>query len=96
MVDTMETLKQKLQLAKKHSKEMLTAKYPTGLIIDVRGSQGNIFCLLGMVNDLIRQLNLSQEERTELKTEMDNSATYAEKINVMRKWFGIVFLGIDK
>ena len=95
-METMETLKQKLELAKKHSKEMLNAKYPTGLIIDVRGSQGNIFYLLGMVNDLIRELELSEEERAKLKEEMDKGSTYNDKINVMRKWFGIIFLGIDK
>ena len=90
-METINNLQEKLQRAKQH--EPTEAKYPTGLIIDTRGPQGNVFYLFGVANDLLRKLALSDEEITEFKQERDAQTTYQGHLDLMRKWFGIVFIG---
>jgi len=73
-MDTIETLRQKLQRAEQH--RPAEAKYPTDLMIDM----------------LTRQLALSDEEINEFKQERDAQTTYQGHLDLMRKWFGIVFI----
>lgn len=68
------------------------AKYPTGIVIDLKSPQGNVFYLIGMANRLIRELGLSAEEITEFKREQASATTYQAHLNLLRKWFGIVFV----
>ena len=91
-MDTLRTLQQKLRAVEKQSAD---AKYPTGLIVDVSGPQGNIYCLIGMCNHIVRELGLSSQERNEYETELDAAEVYKEKLKVMSKWFGIVFTGLE-
>lgn len=69
------------------------AKYPTGIIIDLKSPQGNVFYLMGLANRLIRELGLSAEEIAEFKREQASATTYQAHLNLLRKWFGIVFVG---
>ena len=69
------------------------AKYPTGIVIDLKSPQGNIFYLIGLANRLIREHGLSAEEITELKQEQASATTYQTHLTLLRKWFGIVFVG---
>lgn len=69
-----------------------TAKYPTGIVIDLKSPQGNVFYLMGLANRLIRELGLSTEEIAEFKREQSSAKTYNEHLAILRKWFGIVFL----
>ena len=69
------------------------AKYPTGIVIDLKSPQGNVFCLMGLANRLIRELGLSAEEIAEFKRELFIANTYHDHLNLLRKWFGIVFIG---
>ena len=68
------------------------AKYPTGIVIDLKSPQGNVFYLMGLANRLIRELGLSAEEITEFKREQASATTYQAHLNLLRKWFGIVFI----
>ena len=68
-METIETLRQKLQRAEQH--RPAEAKYPTDLMIDIRGPQGNVFYLFGIADKLTRQLALSDEEINEFKQERD-------------------------
>jgi len=90
-MDTIENLERKLARAKKQ--EPVEAKYPTGLVIDTKGPQGNVFYLFGVANDLMRKLALSAEEIAEFKQERDAQTSYEGHLNLMRKWFGIIFIG---
>ena len=90
-MDTIETLRQKLQRAEQH--RPAEAKYPTDLMIDIRGPQGNVFYLFGIADKLTRQLALSDEEINEFKQERDQQTSYQGHKDLMRKWFGIVFIG---
>lgn len=90
-MDTIETLRQKLQRAEQH--RPAEAKYPTDLMIDIRGPQGNVFYLFGVANDLVRQLALSPEEKAKFEQERDAQTSYQGHLDLMRKWFGIIFVG---
>ena len=68
------------------------AKYPTGIVIDLKSPQGNVFYLMGLANRLIRELDLSAEEIAEFKQEQASATTYQAHLNLLRKWFGIVFV----
>ena len=72
------------------------AKYPTGIVIDLKSPQGNVFYLIGLANRLIRELGLSAEEIAEFKREQASTTTYNEHLTLLRKWFGIVFIGNDE
>ena len=68
------------------------AKYPTGIVIDLKSPQGNVFYLMGLANRLIRELGLSAEEIAEFKREQASATTYQAHLTILRKWFGIVFV----
>ena len=69
------------------------AKYPTGIVIDLKSPQGNVFYLMGLANRLIRELGLSAEEIAEFKREQTSATTYQAHLALLHKWFGIVFVG---
>ena len=64
-METIESLERKLARAKEH--EPVEAKYPTGIVIDTREPEGNVFYLFGVANKLLKQLALSDEEIAEFK-----------------------------
>jgi len=68
------------------------AKYPTGIVIDLKSPQGNVFYLMGLANRLMQELGLSAEEITEFKHEQSSATTYQAHLALLRKWFGIVFI----
>ena len=68
------------------------AKYQTGIVIDLKSPQGNVFYLMGLANLLIRELGLSAEEIAEFKREQASATTYQAHLALLRKWFGIVFV----
>ena len=72
-----------------------TAKYPTGIVIDLKSPQGNVFHLMGLANQLIKELGLSAEEIAEFKREQASATTYQAHLNLLHKWFGFVFVGND-
>ncbi len=69
------------------------AKYPTGIVIDLKSPQGNVFYLMGLANRLIKELGLSAEEIAEFKREQASAKTYNTHLTLLRNWFGIVFVG---
>ena len=72
------------------------AKYPTGIVIDPKSPQENVFYLIGLANRLIKELGLSAEEIAEFKREQSRATTYQAHLNLLRKWFGIEFLESNK
>lgn len=89
-METIQSLERKLARAKQH--EPVEAKYPTGLVIDLKGPQGNIFYLFGVAKNLQRDLALSDEEKAEFKQEQDSQTSYQGHLDLLRKWFGIIFI----
>ena len=89
-METIQSLERKLARAKQH--EPVEAKYPTGLVIDLSGPQGNIFYLFGVAKNLQRDLALSDEEKAEFKQEQDSQTSYQGHLDLLRKWFGIIFI----
>ncbi len=87
-MDTFGTLKSKLQALEQQAQDI---KYPTGLVIDLRGPQGNIYYLLGVCNRLIRELGLTAEEKEQFAKELEDKDNNS-RLDIMQKWFGIVYL----
>ncbi len=92
-METKQSLERKLVCVRQHEPE--EAKYPTGIVIDTRGPEGNVFYLFGVANKLLKQLALSDEEIAEFKQERDAQTSYQGHLDVMRRWFGIVFIGAE-
>jgi hypothetical protein len=90
-METKESLLNKLKILEQQ--ENVDAKYPTGLIIDISGPEGNIYYLFGVANRLVRELKLSPDEKAEFERERNEQRTYQEHLDVMVKWFGIIFVG---
>ena len=67
-------------------------KYPTGIVIDLKSPQGNVFYLMGLANRLMLELGLSTKEIAEFKREQASATTYQAHLALLRKWFGIVFV----
>lgn len=66
------------------------AKYPTGIVINLSGPEGNIFYLMGLCNRLMQRLQLDADERKQFNAELDGK-NYKERLKVMADWFGILF-----
>lgn len=88
-MDTIRTLNSKLQALEQQTPDI---KYPTGLVIDLRGPQGNIFYLQGVCNRLTRELCLTAEEKEQFAKELEDK-DYNSRLDIMQKWFGILFVG---
>lgn len=68
------------------------AKYPTGIVIDLKGPQGNVFYLIVLANKLARELGLSAEELAEFKRDLSSATTYHAHLALIRTWFGVMFV----
>lgn len=69
------------------------AKYLTGIKIDLKGPNGNVFYLFGLANRLAKELALSPEEYAQIKQELYQASTYEAHLDLLRNWFGVVFIG---
>lgn len=87
-MDTIRTLKSKLQVLEQQTPGI---KYPTGIVIDLRGPEGNIFYLQGICNRLIRELCLAAEEKEQFAKELEDQ-DYNSRLDIMQKWFGIAYI----
>lgn len=68
------------------------AKYPTGIVIDLKSPLGNVFYLIGLANKLAHELGLSADEIAEFKHNLASAKTYTAHLSLLRKWFGVVFV----
>ena len=57
------------------------------IVVDLTGPQGNAYFLLGMANDLGRQLKFDKETR-DLVTKQMQESDYENLIRVFDKYFG--------
>ena len=64
-------------------------KIPRRLVIDLTGTDGNAFVLLGIASNLGKQLGLSKEEIEEIKGRM-TSGDYENLIKEFDEAFGTV------
>ena len=71
--------------------DIADAKYPTGIIVDLQSPNGNVYALIGLCNSIMRQLALDEEEKKQFKDELDDK-NYRDRLQVMEKWFGLVFI----
>lgn len=88
---TIENLKRALEKVITQEAQVANAKYPIGIVIDLHGPEGNIWHLRGMCKHILRQLHVDADTTQQFKYEIKNKK-YSEQLDIMQKWFGIVYL----
>ena len=75
----------------KRRQAAVKAKYPTDLVLDLTGPEGNVYYLIGVCNNVMRSLGFNQEDIAEFKTDTDN-LPYEQRLAKMQEWFGFVYI----
>ncbi len=74
--------------------QAIDAIYPTSIVINLSGPEGNIFYIQGVCKQVMRELRLDMAERNKFTQELEGK-TYKERLQIMTKWFGFIFIGIE-
>lgn len=91
-MESIKELTAKLEAAKNQEKEALeNAKYPTGLIIDLRKPEGNAHAIIGQCRHLGQQLGLSKAEIDDF-TEQAYGGNFENLKRTCQDWFGLIFV----
>lgn len=79
------------KIQEKRKQAQKVAKYPTDLVIDISGPDGNVFYLIGLCRHLQKQLGLSEEEIKQFNADTDG-VDYSTRLKVIQEWFGITYI----
>ena len=70
-----------------------SAKYPTGIVIDLKSPQGNVFYLMGLgLIDLIGNLACPPKKSPDSSENKPVQPHTHAHLTLLRKWFGIVIV----
>lgn len=58
--------------------------------IPARGSEGNIFLILGRAQKLMREIEVDPSDISELVRRVSDSSNYADAVRHIREWFPVV------
>ena len=94
-MENISTLERKLAAAKAQQDATANARYPSEVVIDLGGPEGNVYYVLGICNRLARQYGLSPDEIASYKhdTRLDGGLGYGQILDACQKWFGLVYIG---
>jgi len=67
------------------SAQHLGAKYPE-VAVQLRGGDGNIFFIMGRVDDALRRARVPAAEREEFARQVMDTGSYHEALSVVMKW----------
>lgn len=90
-MDTLSTLQKKLLIAETQQDKLASAKYPTGIIIDLSGPDGNIFWIMGICRKIFHDLDLDNDVAEQFNSEITGK-NYNEILVVCQKWFGFIYV----
>lgn len=91
-MQTITELENKLNQAKTvASIAMEGALYPTGIILDLATSEGNVFHIMGLCSRLFQQMGLGDEEYKKYFKEC-TKGYYKDVLEISRRWFGFIYL----
>jgi hypothetical protein len=94
-METIAKLEEKLAFAKKAqalTKEYMPRVY-TDIVIDLRGPQGNIHCIIGLCKRLAREyLEKWEEDIFTQETRLDNGKSYQQLLDTCQRWFGLIYI----
>ena len=95
-METIRSLEIKLDLARLRWKmtDEEDVKYPTGIIIDLGGPEGNVFYIMGLCNKLFREMKI-ESEWPKFYKECQKSY-YKDVLTLARRWFGFIYLNENK
>ncbi len=63
-----------------------------GLCLDLRGPEGNVFCLLGIGNDLAKQIGREQEWKDSVEAAKLMGGEYMTMVNLFEMFFPVITL----
>ena len=89
-MQTIREMEQNLKLAKAARHESPVAFFSTGIVIDLRAPEGNVFAIMGLCQRLFRQLGMP-EEYTNYHNEC-RKGYYKHVLDISRRWFGFIYL----
>ena len=90
-MDTISSLEKKLAAARKQRSATDSARFPTGVVIDLSGPEGNVFYILGTCNRLARDFGLDGQEVKTFKEELLGK-NYQQILDICQRWFGLIYL----
>ena len=62
--------------------------FPT-IVIDIRGPQGNAYCIMGIVSDVLKQVGYDKNKINDIIADM-KSSDYEQLCNVAKKYVKII------
>lgn len=88
----METLNSlSLKVEKAQASSPTIAKYPTDIVIELNSPEGNVFYIMGLCQKLARELELSDEEKSQYFKACQNSY-YKDILKISQEWFGLIYI----
>lgn len=91
-MDNIATLERKLAACKKQENIRLSARVPSGVIIDLSSPEGNIYYIMGVCQRLAHDYKLPDEEFAQYETELNRIRKYDDRLAHCQKWFGLIYL----
>ena len=89
-MDTIQDLENKLKQAKQQQAKIQNAKFPTGIVIDLRAPEGNALAILGICKGLFRQLDMMEEYKAFYEKFLKND--YKNALALAPDWFGFIYI----
>jgi len=88
-MQTIQELERTLKAFKTQQSELNTIKphISTGICIDLKSPDGNVFCIIGLYNRLAKQYNIAP-----LKSNDYTRLTYKQILALCKKQFGFTFI----
>ncbi len=85
---TIAELEKQLEQAK--AAQTPEADFPTGIIIDLAGPEGNVFYILGLCHKLFRQMHL--EDEWQAFYDKVRGGYYKDALGLAQRKFGFIYL----
>ncbi|MDR0967512.1 MAG: hypothetical protein LBL75_01625 [Rickettsiales bacterium] len=91
-MDNIATLRLKLAACEAQEDIRAQARVPSGVIIDLNSSDGNIYYIMGLCQRLAQDNKLPQADYEQFQKELKRLRKYDERLTLCQRWFGLIYL----
>lgn len=92
MADTLEKILKSASLAQKAKQNISAAIYPTNIVVNLNGPDGNVFAIIGICNEVAQSLKLDSNEILKFNTEVFAQKKYEDILDICQRWFGLIYI----